>query len=203
MPLSIKPCQPGQPDASWVLGTANNPAVALITHGLLYPYVGNYEVYKCPADMTMTSAIYGIPVPTLRSYCLNIYMSGYWQTETRVTATEFTDLATMTLPPAMALTFVEENPLYIMDGAWLQDIGALTNEPLGFWVSSPGHSHLNSGCMAFADGHCLMRKWTDKWILADTPQGSPIDGNTIGRYYADTNSPDNAWVLPRCTVLAH
>jgi type II secretory pathway pseudopilin PulG len=201
-------CQPGQPDASWVLGFANNVAPGLLTHGLIYPYMGNMSAYKCPADTSTTTTSNTVtlpaPVPTLRTYSLNVYMGGYWPTESGVTPTEFTKLATMALPPAMALTFVEENPLYINDGAWVQDIGALAVEPNGYWVDSPAHSHLNSGCLAFADGHCLMRKWTDKWVLANTPQFPPIDDSSgKGQFLADPTSPDNAWILPRCTIAQH
>jgi type II secretory pathway pseudopilin PulG len=193
--------QPGQPAASWVLGCVTNPVPALISHGLIYPYLGSIAPYKCPADSKMTP----IGVPTLRTYSMNSYMGGYLSTESGVTATEFTKLATIGsfLPPATALTFIEENPATINDGSWFEDIGALAFEPNGFWIDSPGHYHLNSGCMAFADGHCQTRKWTDKYVLANSPinlSGAIGDPNARGNFNADPNSPDNAWVLPRCTV---
>ena len=207
-----RPCQPSQPDASWVLGLATNVAPGLITHGLIYPYVGSQGVYKCPADVATTvlngTTVLTAPVPTLRSYSMNSYMGGYLPTETGAHATEITNLATIGsfLPPASALTFLEENPVTINDGSWFQDIGALAFEPNGFWIDSPGHYHLNSGCMAFADGHCLTRKWTDSNVLANAPQniyGAIGDPGARGNFNADPNSPDNAWVLPRCTVQAH
>jgi type II secretory pathway pseudopilin PulG len=192
--------QPGQAEASWVLGCATNPVADLITHGLIYPYVGSIAPYKCPADLKTCPS----GVPTLRSYSINGYMGGYWPPESAVKATEFTNLGTIAshFPPAMALVVIEENLVTINDGSWVQDVGALALEPNGYWIDSPAHHHLNACSMCFADGHCLMRKWTDKWVLADTPQDSPIDGDAVGRFYADPNSPDNAWVLPRCTVVA-
>jgi prepilin-type N-terminal cleavage/methylation domain-containing protein len=65
-------CQPGQPWASWVLGDANNHDVTLITHGLIYAYVGNYLIYKCPSDTKLTST----NLPSLRSYSMNAWMDG-------------------------------------------------------------------------------------------------------------------------------
>jgi prepilin-type N-terminal cleavage/methylation domain-containing protein len=198
-------CQPGQPDASWVLGLAANAAPALITNGLIYPYVGGVKVYKCPADAAMTSVSgdtkLATPVPTLRSYSMNTYMGGYWKPESGVVATEFNKLSVMALPTSQALVFVEENPMTINDGAWCQDIGALANPP-GYWVDSPAHYHINAGSLAFADSHSQLRAWTDKYVLANTPQNAAGDSSGKGNFFADPNSVDNGWVLPQCTIEA-
>jgi hypothetical protein len=199
-------CQPGQPDASWVLGKHDNPAVALITHGLIYPYVGNYKVYKCPADTAMTAATYGIPVPTLRSYSMNAYMGGNWVTESGVKCFGYTKLSTMPTPSAKTLVLIEENPATINDGSWCQDIGGKQIDPAGIWVDSPGHYHINAGSLSYADGHGIIRKWSDKWVLLDTPQaqnGTSADWTgTRGNFGADPTSPDNGWLVPQCTILA-
>jgi prepilin-type N-terminal cleavage/methylation domain-containing protein len=203
-------CQPGQPNASWVLGYATNVAPGLITHGLIFPYVGNIRVYKCPADVSMsatsnsTGPVLPVPVPTLRSYSMNAYMGGNWSpTESGATPTPFYRLSVMALPTSQALVFVEENPATINDGAWCQDIGAVAVEPNGFWIDSPAHYHINAGSLAFADGHSALRAWTDKWVLADTKQFSSADDPSgKGQFLSDPNSPDNAWIVPQCTLLA-
>ena len=45
--------QPGQNDASWILGDATNAVyhLNLITHGLIYPYTGNAGIYQCPCNV--------------------------------------------------------------------------------------------------------------------------------------------------------
>src|SRR5215472_5331744 len=48
--------QPGQPYASWVLGSVSSSDtlgltnIQSIMHGLLFSYVNNVKTYKCPAD---------------------------------------------------------------------------------------------------------------------------------------------------------
>jgi len=200
------PCQPGQRCASWVLGDSYNPHTDLIRHGLLYPYVGNYMVYKCPADRAMTSSNYGIPVATLRSYSMNGYMGGNWGTESGVKCFGYTKLSVMPTPTSKTLVLIEENPATINDGSWCQDIGGTGIDPAGIWVDSPGHYHINAGSLSFADGHGMIRKWSDKWVLLDTPQaqnGTSADWTgTRGNFGADPTSPDNGWLVPQCTILA-
>ena len=65
-------CQPGDASACWVLGDAKNPDPTLITHGLLYAYVGGIGCYKCPTDQTMTTS----GKPSLRTYVANSQMDG-------------------------------------------------------------------------------------------------------------------------------
>ena len=64
--------QPGQKGGSWVLGDASSPDVTLITHGLLYAYMGNWQSYKCPADVKLNTA----GKPSYRSYSMNSWMDG-------------------------------------------------------------------------------------------------------------------------------
>jgi prepilin-type N-terminal cleavage/methylation domain-containing protein len=199
-------CQPGQPDASWVLGQASNAAPDLIKHGLLYAYVGNYKVYKCPADIAMTlvdgTTILAAPVPTLRSYSMNAYMGGNWGTESGAVATPFYRLSVMALPTSQALVFVEENPMTINDGSWCQDIGCFEVEPpAGYWVDSPAHYHINAASIGFADGHTVLRSWSDKGVLGNYAQFQSGDDPTgKGNFGADPTSPDSRWVVPQCTI---
>jgi hypothetical protein len=54
--------------------------------------------------------------------------------------------------------------------------------------------------LSFADGHGQLRAWTDKFVIANTPQDSPTDGSSVGKFLADPNSPDCGWVLPQITI---
>jgi len=63
------------PPGSWVVGSARwdtNPTNLKL--GTLFSYVGNVDVYLCPADRSKTLS--RIPVPRTRSYVLSAYMNG-------------------------------------------------------------------------------------------------------------------------------
>lgn len=67
---------PGNPQANWVLGAVNAAAgsaatnLAFIEDGLLYPYVNNVAVYKCPADQKKV-----LGALTVRSMSMNAWMN--------------------------------------------------------------------------------------------------------------------------------
>ena len=176
--------QPGQANASWVLGDVSGPPGwtndLLLTHGLIYPYVNNLGVYKCPQDKTRERN---------RSYSMNCWMNGIaaWPApcidyiKTSQFGAEF--------PSVMAFVFIDENPGSINDGYWVQNPALPTT-----WVDSPAHYHNNGGNLSFVDGHAELKKWRDGYILTDKFNGK--DG-----FAADPSSSDLAWMQARCTVL--
>jgi hypothetical protein len=173
------------------LGDATNSNPDLMKYGLLYPYVGNWQIYKCPADVKLDK--WG--VPTCRSYSVNGWMGVTSAQAWKANQITFTNMASISavLPPAMALTFMEENPITINDGSWIMDVPQDEAGGVPYWVDSPGHNHLNSGGLAFADGHCQTRQWTDTAILSDTGPG-------VGGWFpADPNSADLRWLAARAT----
>jgi prepilin-type N-terminal cleavage/methylation domain-containing protein len=181
--------QPGQQWASWVLGDVNNPDVTLLTHGLIYPYVGNTKVYKCPVDVKLTTN----GAPSLRSYSMNAWMDGIpvWDNAiiTPGDQVNFTKLTAINaMSTTMAMVFIEENPASINDGYWVQNLDTPT-----MWVDDPAVYHVNAGALSFADGHAQIRKWTDQNILAG-------EWNSWMGFACDPNSPDLAWVQARVTV---
>jgi len=181
--------QPGQQYASWVLGDATNPDPLLISHGLIYTYVGNVKCYKCPVDLKMNTA----NQPTLRTYSMNGWMDGIppWNnavTTPMVTFTKLTQINQMST--AMAMVFIEENPASINDGYWIQNL-----DTPDMWVDDPAVFHIKACSMTFADGHAMIRAWSDTNILAGTFKAQ----NGFPR---DPNSGDLAWVHQRVTVLA-
>ena len=146
--------QPGEPNASWVLGDVSiSPSWTndlLITHGLIYPYLNSVNVYKCPTATTP-----GAPtVIRNRSYSMNGWMNGIqaWNT----LCIDFLKVSQVTLPPTMAMVFIEENPKSINDGYWIQNPASTTSPE---WIDSPAHYHNNCGSMSFMDGHAEPRKW--------------------------------------------
>jgi prepilin-type N-terminal cleavage/methylation domain-containing protein/prepilin-type processing-associated H-X9-DG protein len=180
--------QPGGPNASWVLGNVQvSPDWTndlLITHGLIYRYVGSVKVYKCPTAKNP----YNPAVVRNRSYSMNAWMNGIapWPSP----CIDFAKVSQITLPPTSALVFIEENPESINDGYWVQDPTKTTT-----WIDSPAHYHNNAGSMSFADGHAESRVWTDPNVLADKFNGASGFPAVFGP------DPDLPWVQARCTVL--
>jgi prepilin-type N-terminal cleavage/methylation domain-containing protein len=183
---------PGQTWASWVLGDATYPPLALLTNGLIYPYMGNWLSYKCPADVKLNNT----NGPTLRSYSMNGWMDGIPVWDNAITPppapqmVNFTKLAgIVVLSTANAMVFIEENPASINDGYWIENLDTPT-----MWVDDPAVYHINSGALSFADGHAQIRKWTDSHILAG-------EWNSYMGFACDPTSGDLAWVQAHVTVL--
>jgi len=153
-------CQPGAPYASWVLGDADNATPDLILHGLLYPYVANMGCYLCPSNTKEASG----GRTAIRSYSMNAWMDGNpdWATD----QTDFKTLAGITLPTPMALVFIEECPMSINDGYWVQDLDDIWDGPNPLWIDTPATYHNNGCSITYADGHGETRVWKDKGVLA-------------------------------------
>lgn len=180
--------QPGGPNCSWVLGTmASLPDAtntALLQAGLLYAYVNNVKLYKCPADtMVVNPALDG--QLKVRSYSMNCWMnpdskdnwnttSGYNGTaHQQVVYTKLTAIRT----PAERWVFIEENPYSINDGFFVVDIADQR-----YWIDVPASYH-NRGCaLAFADGHAETKIWHDgnvvNYHLVVNPNSTPQDPTT-------------------------
>jgi prepilin-type N-terminal cleavage/methylation domain-containing protein/prepilin-type processing-associated H-X9-DG protein len=178
--------QLGQPNASWVLGDVKTPPGwtnnLLITHGLIYPYLNSVKIYQCATAKNLDDP----SVTRNRSYAMNGWMNGIetWSSS----GINFTKVLQISLPPTMALVFIEENPGSINDGYWIQDLNSSTT-----WIDSPAHYHNNSGSMSFADGHCESKNWKDANVLNNTFGGQ-------NGFAADSKSSDLSWVQARCTV---
>jgi len=183
--------QPGQADASWVLGTdVKDPAQGtddrLLTHGLIFSYVNNTGVYKCPQDLSPQRN---------RTYSMNAWMNGInaWNSD----CIDFLKTSQLGagFPPVMAFVFIDENPGSINDGYWAQDPTkpSAPGHP-GTWIDAPAHYHNNGGDLSFADGHGELRKWSDAGVLADK-------GGTQNGFTASDGCPDLDWMQARCTVV--
>lgn len=156
--------QPGQPRANWVLGTVAVPPYSsnpdFLRHGLLFPYMKNIRVYKCPADRKTGMQ----NKPTIRSYSMNAWMNpidteGLLDTAHYVVFRKQSDITR----PTQVWVTIDENPGTINDG-WFVERPELTSQ----WVDMPAAYHNFAGGLSFADGHAEIRKWTDYKVRAGT-----------------------------------
>ena len=202
--VGTNPNQPqfmaGGKSACWVLGDCKDPNINLVKLGLIYPYMGNWMSYKCPADPLLTLS----NTPTLRTYVINSQMDGVtpWYFDAASAPSpgssvadgqvNFTRLSRIGahLSPAMAFVFLEDNPNDNNEGYWCQDLSQPNQ-----WINCPASYH-NKGCaFTFADGHGQIKVWTDRNIPAGTSTTTSAAGFT-----ADPTSTDLAWVQARFTV---
>ena len=183
--------QPGGAKSQWVLGSvAQAPCwtnTMLVQMGLLYPYVNNLGVYKCPADRkSEAGALGGGGAPTVRSMSLNCWMNpiNIWNNKTHVRV--FRKEADITAPaPCMAFVFIDENPWTINDGHFVCDPSA------NGWVDVPATYHNGSGGLSYADGHGEIKKWRDNNVLS-------AKTTNVAR---DPNSIDLPWLQERSSIL--
>jgi len=148
-------------NGNWVLGDVGslpssiNPD--LIKGGSLFPYTKSVAIYKCPAD-TRTALFGGVQIPTTRSISMNCWLNPFvaWNSSCLV----FRKQADITNPPPANLwVFLDENPATINDGFFVCD--ASRNR----WVDIPAAYHSSGSGISFADGHAIIRKWSDPVVL--------------------------------------
>lgn len=184
-------------NTSWVLGTmSRGPFCAdpsLLTAGLLYPYINNLKVYKCPADRKTTTAG-GMKYETLRSMSMNAWMNPNvsWNSTKTYTGTkalrEFrkqTDIDA----PTKRWVFMDENPFSINDGFMVCDPNNTAN-----WVDLPASYHNGACGISFADGHAEIKKWHDANLLGCNT-AVPVSG-----VKKDDASDDLLWLQERTTT---
>ena len=183
----------GGVNAEWVLGSVATAAgsaatnTALIQNGLLYPYVNNVSVYKCPADRKQVNG-----VNTVRSMSMNAWMNSIrsWNDVIGYTGTmrlrDYRKQSAITVPnPSKCWVFIDENPNSINDGWFAAD----PNQPTK-WVDIPASYHNNAGGLSFADGHAEIKKWRDSRMINAKTTDVP----------RDPNSDDLAWFNERSTA---
>jgi len=138
------------PSNSWVTGNVSlDTNLTTITSGLIYPYVKNIQVYKCPVDRSLVS---GTVIPTLRSYSLSCFMGGP-KTDIDEYGIKPVHRTSQIQKTSTALTFIEEDISTIDDGHFLYS--ATINE----WFNVPSWRHQHGDTLAFADGHVEYWKW--------------------------------------------
>jgi prepilin-type processing-associated H-X9-DG protein len=180
---------PGGYFASWELGRTDVVPDCtnemFLKNGLLFRYVNDVKVYKCPADTRTMNFPKNTGALTVRSYSLNGWMNPFsaWTPDYTVFYKR-TDIRT----PSEMFVFIEENPGTINDGAF-----ECTPTPsIVTWTDLPGAYHNDGACLSFADGHVESRKWTDPTLLA-------TNSSIIGAPSTDPAHIDLRWMQTHST----
>jgi prepilin-type N-terminal cleavage/methylation domain-containing protein/prepilin-type processing-associated H-X9-DG protein len=171
----------GGANSTWALGSVAATAGAsasrreLIEQGLLYPFVGNADIYKCPSDRKQVNG-----KDTIRSMSMNSWMNSItsWNDLVHYSGTtrlrDFRKQSDITSPaPSDCWVFIDENPNSINDGWFATD----PNQP-NKWVDIPATYHNDASGLSYADGHAEIKKWRDSKMINATKTDILRDPNS-------------------------
>jgi prepilin-type N-terminal cleavage/methylation domain-containing protein len=147
--------------AQWVLGTAQQTDLNLIRKGQIFNNAKTEKIYKCPAD---TKRVAG-SASRIRSISMNCFMNPIDPNNAEglpITVYCLFKKTTDIARPAATWVFIDEDPTRINDGFFKNVPGS------GSWIDLPAHYHANGGGLSFADGHAMIKKWTEAGILNDS-----------------------------------
>jgi prepilin-type processing-associated H-X9-DG protein len=172
---AVVPNRTGFSTNNWVIGwldwsaSHHNTNLSFLTDGLLYPYAGATEIYRCPADNYLGASIGW--TERVRSYSLNSWLA---QSPTFSGADVFQLQSNLShiRQPDETFVFIEEHPDSINDGAMIIDMQNVRV------IDLPAAYHEAGANLSFADGSTRYRRWQEPRTLV--PIGSvtsslPID----------------------------
>jgi prepilin-type N-terminal cleavage/methylation domain-containing protein/prepilin-type processing-associated H-X9-DG protein len=175
---------------TWVQGWLGMPGpdctnTLYLKQSLLAPYVQNTALWKCPSAQDVTLGPFRMP--RVRTLSLNAFMGSSVRSPAAETYRRMSDL--IQLSPTEALTFIEERPETINDGAFSLQWDFKESQPSGWMVrDKPGHLHNRSGNIAFGDGHVE----THRWMNLGVPSVPRDD-------FEAPNDPDVLWLQRHAT----
>lgn len=152
---------------------AQNAGDEWIAAGLLFPYVNNFGVYKCPADHSYVTYA-GKILPHVRSMSMNTWLGPVqaWNGESNTVCCYYTENDLRRPGPANLWVFIDENPTGINDGSFVCDPTKST------WIDAPAVYHNNCSGMSFADGHAEIHRWRDgalfNLVIVQSSSGTTI-----------------------------
>jgi len=173
-------------------GRPDNTNWAILMLSQLGAYSGSKDIYKCPADRSLSQGNTGLP--RVRSLSMNAYMgdranpytSGFRQ---------FRKYSEITSPaPAQAWVFIDEREDSINDGWFAIDMSGFDPMNAASWriVDYPASYHNGAGGLSFADGHSEIKRWSD-------PRTAPVlrRGQLLPLNQPSPNNRDVDWLQQR------
>ncbi|MGH7950775.1 MAG: prepilin-type N-terminal cleavage/methylation domain-containing protein [Limisphaerales bacterium] len=193
---------PGRQDLAAQLspeGNVNSANVGYqwIEKGVIYPYINNVAVYKCPADrfgISLTGFTGTLKYTHVRSMSMNEWLSPIkvWNNVSTVVA-YYKETAIRN--PVDTWVFLDENPYSMNDACFICQPGAAN------WIDCPASYHDGANGMAFVDGHAEIHKWHDSAVLTgfnSLPYGNP----SFTQVSPKQNPPtDLQWLESKSSVL--
>jgi prepilin-type N-terminal cleavage/methylation domain-containing protein/prepilin-type processing-associated H-X9-DG protein len=169
-------------ESHWVGGTMTDfiscTNTATIMDGLIYQYIHNIAVYRCPEDTSTQFYPAAKGPPRIRSMsCSQTFIPGdaWLPSPPYMTYAKLSNIA----HPSDTWVFIDENPASINDGAFAVEM-TLPGATSGHNIDHPAPYHAGASGMSFADGHALVHKWKSS-LISDTK----IDNSSDPSFLAD------------------
>jgi prepilin-type N-terminal cleavage/methylation domain-containing protein/prepilin-type processing-associated H-X9-DG protein len=180
-------------------GATDNTNVALLSSGLLGPFLKSFGVYKCPADMSKSFGMRGDP--RVRSISMNqmfrTWPDGHSAAPPLGQWRIFGKITDMVNPkPANLWVTIDENPDSVNDAAFAVKMDY--QGPAALWQDGPATYH-GGGCgFTFADGHSEIKKWKDPRTVNRPMLATYSFSFPYG--VSQSNNKDIAWMQDRTTA---
>jgi len=183
----------------WEVTTSDNTNTANLTEASLGSYVGrNTEVYRCPADRTLSRAQREAGwTGRVRSYSMNAMVGNAGALSiggVNKNNPDYVQFFKLTMIPNSSeiFVFLDEHPDSIDDGYFVNR--AYTN----VWNDLPASYHAGAGAFAFADGHSVLHRWQNPI----TKQPSRAHAVVLPLRFDKKDAIDFYWVVRRMSVDA-
>jgi prepilin-type N-terminal cleavage/methylation domain-containing protein/prepilin-type processing-associated H-X9-DG protein len=176
-------------------GHPDNTNLTYLRESLIFPYLKNVGVFKCPADQSKTYGLKGDP--RVRSISMNQQIrsfneNGHSDYPRWMIYKKMSDV-TMNPNPSTLWVFVDENPDSINDAAFAVKMDMAGAQAA--WQDGPATYH-GGGCgFAFADGHSEIKKYRDPRSTSKYMQTTYMYSFNFG--LVQPNNPDIQWMEER------
>ncbi len=182
-----------------------------LTQAPFFRYTGSVALYKCPADMYVSSQQGAAGITRPRSYSMNGFFGATTPMQTTSvnsafpTFRQFLKAGSITTPADLFVT-CDEHPDSINDGLLQEDPHAdITQWAPPSWNDLPASYHNGAAGFAFADGHAEIHTFKSRvcTILPVQFDSFHGGGRTIPPYTADSSglaAADMLWVGTRSSV---
>ncbi len=125
-----------------------------VERGVLFPYVKEPRLYRCPADRSQIEDAAGNPLPKLRTRSYNMSLD----INNKVVARSYKRYSEIQKPPpAQFLVFMEVHEDGIVDS--LFGVPQINSHYDGNWFDLPANRHGEGAVLSFADGHAERWQW--------------------------------------------
>ena len=185
---------------TWCVGWVDNSTFRpdntnyyIMMNSQIGPYSSSHDIYKCPADRSLSRGKQGTPI--VRSVSMNAYVGDRSGPYGSLPYHQFKKMAELTAPsPSMCWVMHDEREDSINDAWFAVDMGSFDpfKPTADTIVDYPASYHNGAGGMGYADGHAEIKKWID-------PRTRPVlkFGQLLPLGIASPNNKDVEWLQLR------